>query len=307
VTETQIYTRLTQADLKAIEARVSLEAGEVPTLESLQAEGYQEDTRLNSLIDFISAAGRTLTLLIAEFLQACAVLIVCALFTILEYQRVLHGALALGQLPEAAQMIAVAIVAANVIHPIYRLRQLRGQEHLQITRVTLRGSLESCWKRLTGKSEVVQVDLYHNSTLHVAASIITWSTVLLAVYDLLSPLLNQIFAGAVSRPLPILLMEFLMGLGLSVAGVFFLQSAAHEIGVRTLTDQPKRLTDILQIKQQEYDERVTLIRERVTAEYMTAKVEDQARQKRLIQLDKAGEITVPFSINGAREHMNGKA
>ena len=275
MTETKIHTRLTQADLKAIEARVSLDAGEVPTLELLQAEGYQEDTRLNAVIDFISAAGRTLTLLIAEFLQAGAALIICILFAVLEYQRVYHGALALGQLPEAARMIALAIVAANVVHPIYRLRQLRGQNYLQIEQRTLRGSLESCWKRLTGKPEVVQVDLYHNATLHIAASVITWSTVLLAVYDLLSPLLNQIFTGTVTRPLPMLVMEFLMGLGLSVAGVFFLQSAAHEIGVRTLTDQPKRLTDILQIKQHEYDERIAPIRERVTAEYMTAKVEDQ--------------------------------
>jgi hypothetical protein len=65
--------------------------------------------------------------------------------------------------------------------------------------------------------------------------------VFLAVYDLVAPILTAILEGTASEPGLILAVKLLMGFGLSLAGVLFLQAAAHEIGVRTLTDQPERL------------------------------------------------------------------
>lgn len=297
--DSQVHTRLNKTDLQAIDMRVLAEAGAAPTIESLRREGFHEDRALNALIDLIGGAGRTLTLLIAELIQAGAALIICVVFALLEYQRVYHGAVALGQADQAAKLIAIAIVAANVVHPIYRLRQLRGQARLQITHQTLRGGLEALWKRLVGKPRADTADLYHNPTLHSAATVITVSTILLAVYDILSPLLNQIFTGTAARPLPILIIEFAMGLCLSVAGVFFLQSAAHEIGVRTLTDQPKRLTAILESRQREYEDKIAVIRERIIDEHMRAKVEDRQRDTQLKITRSESEIAHPLSVNGA--------
>ena len=165
------------------------------------------------------------------------------------------------------------------MHPIYALRQLRGQTHLEIKRQTLAGLLVAFRQRMTGQPVVEHLGLYHNPTLHAAAAVITWSTVLLAVYDILGPLLTQVFTGTETRPLPIMLMELLMGLGLSVAGVFFLQSAAHEIGVRTLTDQPPRLDDVLEQRQAAYNARRDAIRADVRERYAAAKRAEQERKQ----------------------------
>lgn len=289
-------TRLTKTDLAAIEHEVSMLTGTSPSLESITREGHRESRWLLAALEGISGAGRVVTLLIAELIQAGAALVICGVFALLEYWRVVHGAEALGQKPEQAGLIAFAVVTANVVHPIYALRQLRGQQHLTVVRATARGFAEAFWRRLWGKPVVESTDLYHNPTLHVAAAVITWSTVVLAVYDILGPLLTQIATSNWARPPLIMTMELLMGLGLSIAGVFFLQSAAHEIGVRTLTDQPQRLVDILAQRRDDHERHVEQVREAVRARYIAAKLADQERKE-----------NIPFgnSALGSGDHASG--
>lgn len=271
--------RLNKTDLAAIEYEVAQLVGDEPTLEGLKAEGYRETVWLNNALDWIASAGRVVTLLVAELIQAAAALVIAVVFAVLEFWRVQHGAEALGQVEAQAALIAFAVVTANIVHPIYALRQLRGQTHLNIVKMTARGYVEVFWRRAVGKPVVEQADLYHNPTLHLAAAVITWSTVVLAVYDILGPLLTEIANAALSRPLLIAIMELIMGLGLSIAGVFFLQSAAHEIGVRTLTDQPARLTDVLERRRAEHAAQVEQARADVRARYMAAKIAEQERRR----------------------------
>src|SRR3989304_431567 len=270
-------TRLNRTDLRAIEYEAQQTAGPPPTLQSLRQAGYRESTWQIAALRWIADTGRVVTLLIAETIQAGAALAIGSVFALLEYQRVYNGALALGQPANQAALIAVAVVTANIITPIYALRGLRGQDHRQVVRRTGRGFLEAFWRRLIGQPRADRVDLYHNPGLAVAAAVITWSTVLLAVYDLLRPLLEELLTGVYTRPALIAALELLMGLGLSVAGVFFLQSAAHEIGVRTLSDQPSRLLDLLEQHQAEYAAHLDQVRSDVRERYISAKVEDQQR------------------------------
>lgn len=270
--------RLNKTDLAAIEHETALLVGEIPTIETLVSEGYSENQRLNMALDWIAGVFRVVTLFTAEMIQGAAALTIAAVFAVLEYYRVMHGALALGQEDAQAALIAFAVVTANIVHPIYSLRQLRGQSQLEIVKMTGRGYVASFWRRLTGKPVSETVDLYYNPTLHLAAAVITWSTVILAVYDILNPLLTAVFTNTLSRPFPLALMELVMGLGLSISGVFFLQSAAHEIGVRTLTDQPTRLVNMLEQRRAEHAEQVVQVREEVRARYITAKLAEQERK-----------------------------
>jgi hypothetical protein len=271
--------RLSKSDLAAIEYETSLVVGQATTLESLAAEGYSENENLRQVLDWIANAGRIGILFIAEFIQAIGALVIAVTFALLEFWRVRHGAQALGQDDSQSMLIAFAVVTANVVHPIYSLRQLRGQAAFQIVRMTGRGYLECLWKRVTGRPIIEAVALYRNPTLHIAAAVITWSTNVLAIYDILGPLFTQLFTGKMERPLPIAVMELVMGLGLSVAGVFFLQSAAHEIGVRTLTDQPMRLTERLEQRRTEYGQQVIQVRESVRERHIAAKLSAEAQKR----------------------------
>lgn len=180
-----------KTDLQAIELETKLQTGDAPTLETLVAEGYRENRLMNAALDWIGSAGRVVTLLVAESIQAGAALIIGIMFAMLEYWRVYHGAGALGQSDTQSALIAFAVVTANVVHPIYSLRQLRGQHQLEIVKMTGRGLVTLCLRRVFGKPSVESVDLYYNPTLHLAATVITWSTVILAVYDILRPLLTH--------------------------------------------------------------------------------------------------------------------
>jgi hypothetical protein len=284
--------RLTKTDLNAIEAETAMLAGVAPSAEQLRAAGVGGAERINAALDTISATGRLVTLMIAETIQAAAALVIAVVFAVLEYYRVQHGALALGQSHSQAVLIAAAVVTANIVHPIYSLRQIRGQTSVMVRRSTLRGALSAWWRRLAGRPVVESVDLYHNPTLHIAAAVITWSTIVLAVYDIVGPLVSEFATGQLSRPLIIALMELLMGLGLSVSGVFFLQSAAHEIGVRTQTDQPQRLADVLAQRTAEHQARVEAIRVDVRERYAAAKLAELERKQE-------HDHPAPFSENGA--------
>lgn len=334
-------TRLTKSDVAAIEARYQAEAaampapptleeltraelyavGAAPTVETLRQQGYSDHRALTGSLDAIAGAGRVVTLVIAETIQSGAALIIGVVFAILEYWRVFHGAQALGQADQQAALIAVAVVVANVVHPIYRLRQLRGKPYHEARRMTGRGLLAGAWGRLTGAPVVERRAWDHNPVLDLAAVIITLTTVFLAVYDLIAPLLTSIITGTATKPGVILAVELIMGLGLSLAGVLFLQAAAHEIGVRVITDQPARLGDVVSEKRAtwesaraaavgraraDYDRRsadhaqqVADLRQRLADEYMAGKVADMARR----QQGEAIEAR-PFSVttNGNGRH-----
>lgn len=284
-----INIKLTKSDLNAIEAETLLLAGAEPTIENLKESGLTENTGLIRLLDVIADIGRLITLLIAQIVQSVGAVLIALVFGILEYERVRHGAKALGQSDEGAVLIALAVVSANFILPIYALRALVGQRDVMVNRATLRGWGESFWNRLVGKPSQHAVNAYHNPTLHVAGMVITWATILLALYDVLSPLITQMSLGVVMRELadgtevahpPLLILtEFVAGVGLSIGGVFFLQSASHEIGVSTITNQPKRLSDVLEVKQSEWQARRDEIRNDVRTRYMTAKANEVAKAK----------------------------
>ncbi len=293
-------TRITNRDAEMIEKRIAREVkalGDPPTLESLRAMGYSETHWLNFILDGIQAFGRILTLMVAEAIQSGAALILLFVFGQLEFWRVYHGAMALGQAHQQAALIALAVVVANVVHPIFSLRAVRGQEQYQVTSLTLRGWIEIAGRRLFGKPQVKSVPWSHNPTLKLSALVLTWVTLALAVYDLISPLISSIATGTTTKPNIILVAELLMGLGLSFSGVFFLQSTAHDIGARIMQDQPSRLSDVLTDKCDERERREEAIRQRVTDEYMEGKIADATRTAQASRKDGTDASVRPLAIN----------
>lgn len=275
---TDKLVRLNKSDLTAIEYEVHQILGPDPTVEQLLTEGYTEARWLHGALEGIRSVGRIITLLLAEIIQAAAPLVIGVVFAILEFWRVYHGALALGQVIDQAGLIAFAVVTANAVVPIYALRELRGQDSYTVKRATARGYWESFTRRLFGQPQTEKADWSHNPALTVAAAVITWSTIALAVYDLVAPLLTSILENTATKPPLILVIELLMGLGLSLAGVFFLQAASHEIGVRILTDQPQRLVDVVEQRRVERVQRESQVREHVRAQYVAAKVAELERK-----------------------------
>lgn len=295
---------------RAFDANIEETLGKPPTKQSLEASGYHEtflDQATLWIVKALQGAGRITSWLVAEFLQSWAALIIGTVFALLEYDRVQSGAITLGQTEQQAQLIAIAVVVANVIHPIYTLRQHRTEAANSVIKRrhnTLAGSIRAFWRRISGDPWTEDINVNHNRTLDVAAMVITWGTIIIAIYDLLGPLLWQIFAPQLmdTEPSPpiIMILELLIGLALSLAGVYFLQSAAHEIGVRTLTEQSVSLEDLLKEKaaqyelerrqrwqhalsdlpnqQDEYRRQVAAIRTQIKNQYMQAALADKARK-----------------------------
>lgn len=289
--------KLNKGDLAAITAEVAARVGERPTAEQFENRG----DCLQWWLDTINGVGRVLTLLTAEIVQALAALIIAVVFAALEYERVLHGAKALGQQPGQAALIAFAVVTANIVHPIYALREMRGKEHVTVTIGTARGAVVAFRKRIFGQPVTRSLDAYHNPTLHIAAAVITWSTVLLAVYDILGPLLNEVFTGKLTRPVPIAIVELIAGLGLSIAGVFFLQSAAHEIGVRTITDAPVSADQQLQRAVADYESR----RDAIWNEVQTRYLEEKAKAAPSVPFGNTAHIAAENGSTPMTAHVNG--
>lgn len=310
------HARLTKADLTAIEARYSAELaaldelyraqsealesaahtdteglkrarverlealGTPPTLEDLRAEGFTESSWLNKLLAAIEGAGYAFTLAIAQFLQSFGALGLAVAFILLEASRVVEGARALGQDAAAVVTIAGALTFANFVLPIYRLRNVKGQDKLLLTRRTVRGQLEAFWRRLAGKPQAYEVDVYHNPTLHLAETGLTWATLFFAFYATLAPSLaafpdlvwyQQLSAvfGQSSAPE---LLKILAGALMAVGGVYGVQSISHEIGVRTLEERPT-LSAVLKQRRAERQAEV----ERVNAAYRDALEAAQAQ------------------------------
>jgi cytochrome c biogenesis factor len=180
--------------------------------------------------------------------------------------------------------------------------------------------LEQFVNKLFGKPSTSDVGLYYNPVLHVAATVITWSTILLAVYDILGPFLTSIATNTSTEPLIISAMKLAMGFGLSVAGVFFVQAASHEIGVRILTDQPARLADVLDTKlaehtaqeaellrqydqrQAEHTSRVQDTRQNVRRRFVQAKLAERERRKQESQQPAPFMFPVPQKNGNGHTH-----
>jgi hypothetical protein len=300
----QVQTRLTKSDLSAIETRVQADMAALgiehePTIADLQEQGYTENRAMNAALEWISSAGRVITLFIAEFIQAFAAIALAVVFIALEAERITSGVIALGQHQEQAILIAIAFCVANLVTPIYRLRNLRGQTKITRYRWTVRGHLAAFWRRLTAQPQAYEVDVYDNPTLAFAEAAITWATLFLAFYAVLGVQLkayeSEAWYSAIGKVITESSLTEMMGLAagaiLAFGGVFGVQSIAHEIGVRTLTDQPTRLSDLLEQRKAERQAQIAAIRERAIADHMAAKIQDDQRKR-----------GVPVTGNG---HSNG--
>lgn len=293
--------RLTKTDLTAIETELAQIVGDAPTIETLASEGLHENTSLIRTLDFIGDVGRVVTLTIAQTVQSVGAVLIAIVAGILEFERVRHGAKALGQSDEGAVLIGIFVVSANFVLPIYALRAMAGHGDVIANRNTLRGTFEAGWLWIWGKPSTQSVDAYHNPRLHWAGMVITWSTILLALYDVLTPLITQLATGTATRPTVLLITEFIAGVGLSVGGVFFLQSASHEIGVSTITNQPKRLSDELTIRRQEWEAKRDAMRDVVRERYMVAKANEVANNAKKPPLVETAQMNT-----GNIPHESGK-
>ncbi len=267
------------------EKEIQTRLGHEPTLADVQPDWGQRV--LSSILEFIAATGRVITLLAAETAQAIAALALVIVFALLEAERIQTGARQLQQSPEQAALIAFAFVVANVVMPIYRLRNVRGAGKLTRTYRTLRGAVNAFGKRLFALPQTYEVDLHDNPTLRAAEAAITWATLGLAFFAVLGPTFNaygslpwyeaigRIFSESTLNTA----IGLISGLFLSFGGVFMLQSISHEIGVRTLTDMPERRSDLLQRRRQEYRRQADAIREDLWERYMAAKLADQERKR----------------------------
>jgi len=268
-------TQLNSRELEQNERRIAYEIkalGDPPTLENLETN---KSRWVNAVLTSIQAFGRILTLMVATAIQSLASILLLIVFSQLEYWRVVHGAIALGQSEQQASLIALAVVVANVVHPIMTISGKRGETHHQATSPTLRGWLGALGRRIFGKPKTKQVAWSANPTLEISALILTWTTIALAVTDLVAPLITAVATGTTDKPNIILMTELVIGLGLSIGGVLFLQAISADIGARILRDSSR---EQLVEKRRVYDEKVAEIRQRVTADSMRAKIADKARK-----------------------------
>ncbi len=278
---------LTASELAAMnseaEAEIAARIGSEPTIEALNQRGLIQESATRNILDFIGNTSRIITLLVAELAQSVGALVIAVAFAVLEYQRVLHGSMALGQSLESSEMIALAVVLANFIMPIYVLRSERGGGASQktIIRRTLKSRIVSFISWVAGDATTESVGWSYNPVLKTAKTIITITTLFLACYDLIGPALDVVLSGEYIRDgqqlyLPIIAVELLMGIGLSFAGVLFLQASSHEIGVRLLTDRPISNMAILNAERAKHKAAAEAIRAEVRARHQAAKMEKMA-------------------------------
>lgn len=281
------FTRLNKSDLNSIQSRLEYEIDSIPkpTMESLIENGYSDNRRLNAVLDFVAGVGYAITLFVGEFAQAFAALGLMTFFILLEAERIHSGSMSLGLTSDKATLLAIAFTSANVILPIYRLRNVSDESHITETIWTVRGIMEALYRRLVSKPTTVQRDIHHNGTLKLMEYAVTFATLFLATYSVLGQQLAQYTdvvwyqaVGALFTQSNIgEFLQLVAGLLVAIGGVYGVQTIAHEVGVRT-TNKPQRLTDVLQKQLQEYDEQVAQLREKITQEHMQAKLADQYRK-----------------------------
>lgn len=148
--------------------------------------------------------------------------------SLIEAERVYTGARTLEQNLPASVGLAVCFVLANVVHPIYSLRQHRGQGYTEVRRQTLAGLFEHVKFWLTKPPVTERRDLNYNPALGRAARLITRAVILAACIALLGPvfkLYGQSWTGmATLFDNPFLLIKVVTGIAFSLAGVLLLQA-----------------------------------------------------------------------------------
>lgn len=283
------FTRLTKADLHSIQMRLDVEAETIPkpTMDGLIEQGYSDNRRLNAVLDFVAGAGYGITLFVGEFAQAFSAIALMLFFILLEAERIHTGSMSLGLTSDKATLLALAFTSANVILPIYRLRNVSDESYITETIWTVRGILEALYRRLVSKPTTVERDIHHNATLKVMEYAVTFATLFLATYSVLGQQLAQYTDVVWYQAIGALFtqsnigefLQLVSGLLVAVGGVYGVQTIAHEVGVRT-TSKPQRLTDVLQEQLQDYDQTISDLRDRITQEHMEAKLMDAERRKR---------------------------
>ena len=271
-------TRLTKSELDALEYEA---AQEIAARLGTEPRGTWGQRALAGTMTLIAGAGRALTLLAAELIQAAAALVLLVVFAGLENERIWAGALALGQRGDQAQLIALALVTANIVLPIYRLRNVRGAGNLTRRYHTVRGAVAAIGRRLFMLPYDNSVDLHDNPTLNLAESAVTWGTLAFALFAVLGPIFEQYGSAVWHQALARMIAEsdltqalqISAGFLLSIGGVFMLQSIAHEIGVRTV-----REASGIAGQRAAYRQQAAAIRENTRERIMRAKLADKARR-----------------------------
>ena len=130
------YIRLTERERDAVRRewheRVELELGPEPSLED--AEVLIPNVELARKRSDIHQRGATRTAILAERLQANGAWVLLIVGSLIEAERVYTRSRTLEQSIPASFGLAIFFVLANVVHPIYSLRQHRGQGYTEIRR-----------------------------------------------------------------------------------------------------------------------------------------------------------------------------
>jgi len=305
-------TRLTKTDLQSIQMRLDVEAETIPkpTMDSLIEQGYSDNRHLNGVLDFVAGAGYGITLFVGEFAQAFSAIALMLFFILLEAERIHTGSMSLGLTSDKATLLAVAFTSANVILPIYRLRNVSDESHITETIWTVRGILEAFYRRLVSKPTIVERDIHHNGTLKLMEYAVTFATLFLAIYAVLGQQLAryadlvwwEALGAILSQSNINEFLQFVAGVLISVGSLFGVRTIAHEVGVRTTT-KPQRLTDVLQKQLQDYDQTISDLRDRITQEHMQAKLADASRRKQ--EKDRVSADPLALTATGIRQSVNG--
>ena len=187
------YTRLTDKERESVKRewyeRIELELGPEPTLDD--ATVLIPNVELARKRSDIHQRGATRTAILAERLQANGAWVLLIVGSLIEAERVFTGSRTLEQSIPASIGLAIFFVLANVVHPIYSLRQHRGQGYTEVRRQTLAGLFEHVWFWLTKPPVIERRDLNYNPALDRAAKLITRAVILAAWIALLAPVFKS--------------------------------------------------------------------------------------------------------------------
>jgi len=303
---TRELTRITEAERikleKEIEAEIVAVYGKRPTLASVNAE-MSEDKWLRMGINAIHGLGRITGVFIREGVSAIGALLLLVGFAVLEAERIYTGMIQLDQGQAAAVILALGLVLANITLPIYRLRRQRTGEYLTVKRWTVRSQLGALAQLVFGQAQDKEIDVNHNPTLRVAEVVVLLATLFLAFYAVMGATMQQYstltWYAALARSVGGTFEEFVpvvIGLAVSVGGVFMLQSVSHEVAVRAIEERPEQVREVLEQKEADYNVKVAGMREELTERFMAAKVADKARKSAVRASDKRTDKAVREAV-----------
>lgn len=309
---TQELTVLSPSDRKKLEQEIMQEVkarlGDRPTLATVKKE-MNDDRFLRGAINAVHGLGRFTGVLMREGISAVGALALLVGFAVLEAERIYTGMMQLDQAQSAAIILAGGLVLANITLPIYRLRRQRTGDHFVVQRWTVRSQIEALGQRIFGKATQAELDINHNSTLRIAEIVVLLATLFLAFYAVMGGTMQQYadlpwymaivqsVGGTFDEFVPVVI-----GLAVSIGGVFMLQSVSHEVAVRAIEERPEQEQEVLKDRQLTYADEVAAIRGELTDRYMAAKVADKRRKpvvdkridNRVVNIDKSTDKPVTW-------------